>query len=166
MSRTLPFFAVAAVLLTGCPSDGTRPGAPIDVTRITPGAPSPAYVSGLVTAQRTAIFDAETFATTWTKAFGSGESSPAPPAVDFTEDFVVVVALGERASGGYVIEVTGALDEGEGVRVGVQTTTPGKGCPVTLSMTQPVDMVRLKRPTAGTVLVRFEERVVSIDCGP
>jgi len=52
------------------------------------------------------------------------------------------------------------------VLVGVKTTTPGKGCPVTLAMTQPADIVKLKRPSAGTVRVRFEERVVSTDCGP
>ena len=53
MNRTLPIL-FAAVLLTSCPHNGLRPGAPIDITRITPGAPARVYYSGLSDAQRTA----------------------------------------------------------------------------------------------------------------
>jgi hypothetical protein len=167
MNQALPLLAVTAVLLVGgCPSDGTRPGTPIDVTRITPDAPSLVYHSQLGDPLRTAIFDAATFTETWNRAFASRDPLPEVPAVDFATEFVVVAALGERSSGGYAIEVAGAVSEANGVVVGIKATAPGKGCPVSLALTQPLDIVKLKRPSPGSLPVRFEERLVSTDCGP
>ena len=165
MSRTLPVLVVAVVLASGCPSDGTRPGAPIDVTRITPEAPNTVGYSGLKDPLRQAIFDAATFAGVWSQAFAGRSPAPAVPAVDFATEFVVVAALGEHPTGGYMIEVAGALADAGGVLVGIRATAPGKGCPVTLAFTQPLDIVKIKRPSAGAVPVRFEEKLVSTDCG-
>lgn len=165
MNRTLPI-AAAALLLTSCPHNSTRPGAPIDVTRITPEAPSAVYYSGLREAQRTAVYDQATFAQVWEHAFKNREPLPPLPDVDFASEFVIVAALGERATGGFSIAVTRASSEGEAVAAEVVTTTPGKDCVVTMAMSQPLDIVRLPRPAAGSVPVRFVEKVVAEDCGP
>ncbi len=165
MSRSLPLIA-AVLLVSGCPSEGTRPGAPIDVTRITPEAPAPVAYSRLAEPLRTAVFDATTFAELWNRAFGGRDPAPPPPAVDFSTHFVVFAALGERSSGGYAIEVTGAVHDAGGVLVGVLSTAPGKDCAVTLAMTQPLDVVRIRRPATGALPVRFEERLVTKNCGP
>ena len=99
------------------------------------------------------------------QAFAGRSPAPAVPAVDFATEFVVVAALGEHPTGGYMIEVAGALADAGGVLVGIRATAPGKGCPVTLAFTQPLDIVKIKRPSAGAVPVRFEEKLVSTDCG-
>lgn len=166
MSRSLPLIAAAVLLFSGCPSDGTRPGVPIDVTRITPEAPSTVFYSQLKDPLRTAVFDAATFEEIWKRAFAGRDPVPAPPQVDFTTHFVVVAALGERSSGGYAIEVSGAMREHDGVVVGVLSTSPGKGCSVSLAMTQPLDVVMIKRPASGPVPVRFEEKFATRNCGP
>ncbi|MCC6348335.1 MAG: protease complex subunit PrcB family protein [Candidatus Eisenbacteria bacterium] len=165
MSRSLPLITAAVLLLSGCPGDGTRPGAPILVTRITPDAPRATYHSALHEPLRTACFDEAGFAELWNRAFADRGTVPAPPAVDFAREFVVVAALGERSSGGYAIEISGALLENGAVVVGVLSTSPGKNCPVTLALTQPLDIVRLARPNDGPLPVRFEEKSVITSCG-
>lgn len=165
MSRVLPLMAVATFLLTGCPGDSLSPGRALDVTRLTPGG-TPVHYSGLSDPLRLAVFDAPTFADAWGRAFANHDPKPPVPEVDFETDFVVVVALGERSSGGYAIEVAGAREEGGGVVIGILATSPGKGCPVTLAMTQPLDIVKVKRPSPGTPTASFTEKQVVTNCGP
>ncbi len=164
MNHTLPLIAVAALLLAGgCPSDSVSPGGPLEVTRIMPGG-APVGHSGLTSPMRLAIFEAGTFAETWERAFANHDPRPALPQVDFAHEFVVVTAMGEQATGGYAIEVSGAATDDVGAVIGVKLTLPGKGCPVTLATTQPIDIVKVKRPSSGTVRVRFEEQTSSTDC--
>ncbi len=165
MNRTLPIL-FAAVLLTSCPHNGLRPGAPIDLTRITPGAPARVYYSGLRDAGRTAVFDAATFETVWQHAFKGLDPAPPVPAVDFSREFVIVAALGERSSGGYAIDVTGAALQGNVVVADVLTTSPGKTCVVTRALSQPLDIVKLPLPASGRPEVSFLEQSVVRDCGP
>jgi len=165
MNRVLPLMAVATFLLTGCPTDGLRPDRALGFVRITPDG-TPVHHSGLTDPARLAVFDEAAFAETWARAFASREPAALPPAVDFASEFVVFVALGEKPSGGYAIEVSGALEEDGAVVVGVIATSPGKNCPVTLAMTQPLDVVRVKRPGTGKPAVSFAEKSVTTDCGP
>lgn len=165
MNRVLPLMAVATFLLTGCPDDSLSPGRALDFTRITPHSNS-VHSSGLSDPLRLAVFDAPAFAEVWGRAFANHDPKPPVPEVDFTTDFVVVVALGERSSGGYAIEVAGARAEGSGVVIGVLATSPGKGCPVTLAMTQPLDIVKVKRPGPADPLASFVEKQAVTNCGP
>lgn len=165
MNRTLPILATA-LFLTGCPQNSTGPKAPMDLTRITPEAPAAVYYSGLGQAQRTAVFDEPTFAAIWAHAFANRQPAPPLPSVDFAREFVIVAALGERASGGYAISVARAGHEGDEVTAEIVTTSPGKNCMVTLAMTQPLDIVKLALPAKGAVPVRFVEKAVVENCGP
>lgn len=166
MNRVLPLMAVATFLLTGCPSDGLRPGRDLDVTRITPNAPATLTMSGYQEPMRLAVFDAATFAEVWGRAFAFQDPVPKPPDVDFATEFVVAAALGGRATGGYAIEVVGAREEDGGVVVALVTTSPGKGCPVTLATTQPLDIVKVKRPGRADPHLSFAEKQVVTNCGP
>ncbi len=163
MSRAIPIL-VAAVILTGCPHNALQPGAPVNVTRITPGA-SPVVTSGLPVAQRTAIFDAATFSAAWEQAFKGRDPMPPVPDVDFDHEFVILTALGERATGGYSIEVAKAYEEDGAVVASVLSVAPGKTCMVTMSPTQPVDVVKLPLPGSGRPAVRFAEQAATHDCG-
>jgi hypothetical protein len=163
MHRIVPILA-AAVLLSGCPLNGTNPGAPLTVTRITPEAPSSSVTTGLHDPVRSAVFDAQAFGELWTRAYSGRSPAIPPPAVDFTREFVVFTALGEHSTGGYGIEVARATGRGGHVDVQVVTSTPGKGCVVTAMMTQPLDVVRVARPRAGELDVRFTDELQVRDC--
>ena len=155
--------AVAALALAGC-LDGpgrvagpSTPSGPVELTRITPTAPSIAYYSGLGEPTRLVISDAAMFTRVWEQAF----ASVPVPSVDFGRERVIVAALGQRASGGYAIEIQGANVEGDEMVFDVVSTTPGDYCAVSMALTQPVDMVKVPRSTAA---VRFAERSVIQTC--
>ena len=91
-------------------------------------------------------------------------SRPAPPAVDFTRDAVVFVALGPRSSGGYDVRVDSVTRDAAGaLLVRYTATSPGPGCLTTQQITSPVEVVRVPRPAAGAA-VRVAARRVASRC--
>ena len=165
MKPTLLFGAAALLLVAGCNESGTRPDTPLEITHITPTG-QPVYYSGMMEPLRAAVFDEAKLAEYWNQAFPDGDPATEPPKVDFSREFVVVAAAGERSSGGNEIEVTHANGEGRAVEVVILTTTPGKNCVVTLATTRPVDFVKITRPTSGATPVTFVERTTSLNCNP
>lgn len=164
MKKTLSIGAAALLLAAGCMQEGTRPGAPLEVTRLNPNGTA-VYFSGMAEPLRAAVFDEAKFAEYWNQAFANQSPTPELPKVDFSREFVVVAALGERSSGGYGIEVSGA-EGGHSVDVEVITTSPGKYCVVTLALTQPVDFVKITKPASGPAAVNFTEKPVVFNCNP
>ena len=163
MKRSL--LMIAAVLVVGGCVDDTRqviaPGTPIELTRITPNAPSIVYYSGLVEPARMVIDDPGALASVWARVFANGSELPPLPKVDFRRERVIVAALGGRATGGYGIELAGANLQGDEIVVDVVSTSPGGNCVVTEALTAPVDIARIPRGGA----VRFAERSALRDCG-
>jgi len=79
------------------------------------------------------------------------------PAVDFGQEAVVVVALGERRSGGYSIAVTGVRLKGDQLVVRVRRQSPPPGAVTTMAFTQPYHMVAIPRPDRPVSRVVTEE---------
>lgn len=165
MKPILLIGAAALLLVAGCNESGTRPDTPLEITHITPQG-QPVYYSGMMEPVLAAVFEQAKLVEYWTQAFPDRDPATELPKVDFSREFVVVAALGERSSGGNEIEVTHADGEGAGVEVVVLTTTPGKSCVVTLATTRPVDFVKITRPTSGPTPVTFVERTTSLNCNP
>lgn len=84
-----------------------------------------------------------------------------PPAVDFSQNMVVVAALGTLASGGYDVVVDSVAATQSEYLVFVRTAEPGENCAVTGGLTQPVDVVRVNR---SSLPVRFIEQTVVNRC--
>lgn len=166
MNQALPLLAVAVLLVSGCPENGTRPDVPLEVHRIMPAGSGAASYSGFQDPVRLAVFDTETFAEAWERAFANLDPKPPVPEVDFAREFVVVASMGARATGGYRIEVVDAAAAGGSAIVVVKSSSPGKGCVVTQATSTPLDIVRIERPSKGLVPVRFDEQSVTTDCGP
>lgn len=163
MQRLL--ISCACLAVAGCIGRGARPVAspddPVALERITPTAPQIAYYSSLGRPERLLVRDARTLADVWTRAFGPDVRVPS---VDFDHERVIVAALGERASGGYGIEVMSAVLESGELVVDVASTSPGRDCVVSLALTRPVDVVKV-RLRAGSA--RFREQSLVRDCsGP
>lgn len=89
--------------------------------------------------------------------------SPQPqiPDIDFSQEMVVVVALGERPTGGYSIFVESASESASGVAVRIRSVSPGSSCATTQALTQPVDIGRLPRRDGP---VSFAEQTVVEEC--
>ena len=82
--------------------------------------------------------------------------APEAPAV-FTREMLLVVAMGERKSGGYQIEITAVHRTAAGLRVDVESTKPGPGCMVIQSLSRPVAVVRLPRVNGTIEWVEHEK---------
>ena len=82
--------------------------------------------------------------------------------MDFSRDAVVVVAGGQRSTGGYSIAVDQALRTGSELSLNVIETTPAPGCIMTQALTQPVDVVVVA--AGGVESWGFSERMVAQNC--
>jgi hypothetical protein len=117
--------------------------------------------SGLVVAADQVVTDEATWRAVWTQAIGSRRPAPAPPAVDFTRESVLVAAAGRRATGGVSIAVQMVRAAGNGLLAQVLITEPGRGCIRTQALSAPVDMLIVSRPQ---VAVRFVRETRVRDC--
>jgi hypothetical protein len=135
---------------------------PIQLHRLTPGG-QPVLYSGLALPTRSVVADQATFEALWRQAFGDATGGGvAPPAVNWARDKVVVVALGERPSGGHAITVTSAKRFEDELLIEVETQLPGN-CPSAAVMTQPLDIVSIPR-NEPNVIIRFVERERTASC--
>jgi hypothetical protein len=92
--------------------------------------------TGIGEARRMVIRDANSFAQLWSE-LGAGDR----PDVDFTQNVVVVAALGQRPSGGHEIAVSRVGQADGQLTIEVVETEPGPNCVTTGAETQPVDVV-------------------------
>jgi PrcB C-terminal len=109
------------------------------------------------TRERQVIRDAESLARVWA-ALGSEEQ----PRVDFATDIVVLVAAGQRPSGGHGIAVRRAALENGQLLLEVLETRPGAQCVATMALTQPVEVVAVRAARAEGW--KFVERADTRDC--
>lgn len=158
-----------ALVFTRCSSDacrgGTETGNPTGCTEPANAAVPGSFTTldqganggGQVAAQFTVIDNDTDFAALWNEL-----TTENLPTVDFTTDMVIAAVMGSQSSGGYVIEIT-AVDETDGVlTVSVTETSPGAGCIVTASITNPYHVVSIAK-TAATVSFDVSEEVTSCE---
>lgn len=119
-------------------------------------------------AMQMVIKDAETFNRLWAQMYGSAfppdqqQPLPAPPAIDFSREVVIVASLGQKPTGGYDIQIERVIPTTNGnVEVIVTTISPGPNCIVTAVLTNPVDIIRMDAPMKP---VQFVERSMQYDC--
>src|SRR3989442_9299585 len=86
---------------------------------------------------------------------------PAVPAVDFRTERVVLVALGQRSTGGYDIRIDSVVQFQRGSVTYVTATSPGQKCGTTSALSQPVDVIRLSPKVEPIV---FQRRGGVRDC--
>jgi protease stability complex PrcB-like protein len=119
------------------------------------------YYSGLVDAADLVISDSQTWAAMWARLNAGRQPPPPLPAVDFLTERVILVALGQRNSGGYDIRVDSVVHFERGSVTYVTATAPGSRCGVTGALTQPVDVRRLSSRVGP---MAFQQRDVVRDC--
>ena len=73
---------------------------------------------------------------------------------------VVLVAMGQRPTGGYSITVEGVYDASGRMFARVREKSPGATCIVSEAFTAPVDAVRVPRRDGAVIFVERAETVV------
>jgi hypothetical protein len=138
------------------------PGEPVPVVRLRAEPYSFAFNSGLDQPGRIVVRDQSSWQTLWAQIYSRHSPVPPVPAIDFSQEMLVVVALGSRSSGGYSILVDGANEaRNDGLFVTVRSTSPGRSCGTTAALTQPVDIARVPRREGD---VSFIERSEVHEC--
>jgi hypothetical protein len=103
--------------------------------------------SGVSERRREVIRDEASWARLWAEIHAGLTPAPPVPAVDFARQMLIAVALGTRPSGGFGVKVRSVASRGERLEVAVAESCPAAGAMVTLSLTQPVEVVRVPRLT-------------------
>jgi protease stability complex PrcB-like protein len=80
-----------------------------------------------------------------------------PPAVDWSREEVVVVALGPRSSTGYSLRIQRVVERRRGIYVYAREQTPSLHDPVTARVTYPYRALAL-RDSAKPVYVKLQGR--------
>ena len=83
----------------------------------------------------------------------AGEALPEPPEVDFTRYTVVVIALGQKSTGGYRIEI-GQVKPGDKTTLVYKEVGPAPDAPVPMVVTSPYLIVKIQ--TRKTVEIQKE----------
>jgi len=139
----------SAMMFTGCKSNGgdavsddaaTMPLAePVEVVGQQGGSSSALDSIGAMLIRTQAEYD----------ALGDAEIYPD---VNFDENDLVIVTLGEQPTGGYAVEISGVQQVGDELAVSGTATTPAADAVVTQALTYPYDAVVIPNTDAKTVV--------------
>ncbi len=119
-----------------------------------------ALVSEYGMGEETVVRDRAAWDAAWAR-LQNGMVAPPLPAVDFSASSVVLVAIGQRSSGGHDVRVTGVTRDGADAVVRYAVTEPAPGCMTAQMITSPVDVVRVPRIVGHA---RFERATVRGTC--
>ena len=159
----LIFIPLHAALQSG--QAGSNSAKAIPLTRLRSCLPLPcpfASNSGLDDPLRVVIRNREAWGEMWKQIHPRGPSPVSElPEIDFSQEMVIVAALGSRPTGGYAIFIDGVNEREGRLEIKVSSQSAGKNCMVTLSLTQPVDIVRIPKSEQP---VKFMEDAVVHDC--
>lgn len=106
---------------------------------------SKGYYSGHKQPAYYVIRNEDEWAEVWNQHQSISSPQLPPPKVNFSESTIIAVFMGEFSTGGYGIEITEILDTNRSVVVEVEKTHPGKGCVVTMALSQPYHVVRTEK---------------------
>ena len=103
------------------------------------------YYGGIRTAMRSVLRDQKSWEALWREHTSNVSPVPPVPGVDFASQMVLAVAMGERPTGGYAIEVTEvrAGTASEPMTVLVREARPPKDATVTQALTSPFHFVAI-----------------------
>lgn len=152
-------FALAISACSPVTDSGVPPGAVALTTE--PTVLLWASYTGIPDRRRFVITSAAAWEQFWVQVMANRSPQPPVPAVDFSENAVIVAAMGSRGSGGYTIDVDALYEANNKVYAVVMETSPGDRCGVTLGITAPVTAVQVPRPGADVV---FVDRTATHNC--
>ena len=156
MNSRLKALACGVVVAAGLSASCKSPAQPSEA--VTTVAEAVETSSDIRTETTYVIRDAQTLRQVWQQLFHGRREVPA---IDFTTQMVVIVALGEKPTAGYGAKITGFSRNGGGIVVHVTAFAPGAGCATATVLTYPVAVARLRSHDGP---VRFDFTRTTRDC--
>ena len=118
--------------------------------------------SGVLDARTTTLEDDGAWEEAWNELVSNIAPAPERPAVDFTEQRAVLIAMGQQSTGGYAIEVSALVSDEGSLTVHFVERAPGPTCITTQALTAPALVLAVPR---GAGPIDFERTRVVTDCG-
>lgn len=81
----------------------------------------------------------------WQKITAKTFPQPPLPEIDFGNHMLLARFMGQRTSGGYVVQFIIILEEEEKIKAVALEVSPGPGCIVTQAITEPYQMIQIPR---------------------
>jgi hypothetical protein len=131
---------------TGAVGDVAAEGAALPFSTVAKG-----FVSGVLEPLQVAIRTREEWVALWARHTRAQVQPSSTPPVDFSCEMVVGIFLGERATGGYEIEITKVERDEAGLRIHYRSKSPDPGVMVTQARTQPYHVIKLVRDDSPLV---------------
>lgn len=110
--------------------------------------------TGFENAERRVIRNVIEWTIAWERVHRNYSPKPPLPAIDFTREQIILVALGERRTSGYSVHINGASSNGDETTVRLESWSPGPACITLDVITFPIDLAKMPRTTGRVV---FEE---------
>jgi hypothetical protein len=151
---------LAALATMGCDRPGSPTNAtPLSMTRLREGAASFLTFSGYEQATTLVVRDRDAWQLVWNQAHRNILPMPLLPQIDFSQEMIVVAALGPRPSSGYDVVFTQASEVNGVITVDAEARSPGATCATLTVITSPLDLARLPA-RSGTVLFHITSSTV------
>lgn len=138
---------LAACLWTEPAALGGQPAASVELETVAHG-----FSSGIHSASTPVVRDASEWARLWAEHESVVTGKTDPPAVDFADQIVVGVFLGDKPTGGYDVTIVRAEETSGDVTVYYEETSPAPDMMVAQVVTQPYHLVALR---SSATSVRF-----------
>jgi PrcB C-terminal len=117
------------------------------------------YNSGFTERQRLVISDTAAWTSAWQQLWSRHSPQPELPTVDFEREVVLLASMGQRNSGGYVIELRNVTELANGLEVTVAEMSPDiTTCLVTAALSEPLVALRIPRPQGEVRFTEVRER--------
>lgn len=132
---------VIGVFAAACVSD--HGGGSLPVRRVEKGSQS-----GIVEPRQVVIKDEVEWQRLWGEHQPPGQPARSLPGVDFTKEMVIFVAIGQRFSGGFTIEIEKVETSRGRLTIFVREAVPPSGAMVTQALTAPFEIVAIPRSSS------------------
>ena len=150
---------VTALVALSCTACGQDTAGPADGDRFRPLFTT--LYSNLRDPARLVAPDSVTWAAIWNTLSSGTPNSPPRPAVNFRDEEVVIVAMGERRKAGFSVRIEQIVYTDSSRNVIVLQTVPAESCSSAEVITAPLDAAALSKSSRP---IRFLERVQIRSC--
>ena len=94
------------------------------------------------------------WAALWKSHVAVHGTNPPLPVIDFEKEIVTGVFLGQKPTGGHLVEITVVEQSASGIVIGYRETSPPPDSVVTQALTQPFHIIRVEAQSTQTVVFK------------
>ncbi len=155
------FILISILGLLSCKSSQSTTNSVMEKIIFTPIELQSGDNGGFKSKTNLVISTQEEFLKIWDQAFANYMNKETAPSIDFEKNVILLVALGQKTSGGHTIKVNSVVETKDNTVVNILETSPGKDCMTTEAITYPYQIVQIEKPNKN---VQFSAIEKVIDC--